>query len=254
MNRQLSRESVPSTAVAAPPGVGQRGRRWLRGWAIQVALATLLLGFLGAAGGRLVTPPGLFEKAIQVLEASSADLARYDLGVGVSLPLRAPGFVGLEQVAERVWSAAGLGDVRPQVTADQGADLLHLSWTAEQGSQAWRAVVLREEGASSAFAWLRASGTSYQGLERQAGLLLDAARRLSVASRGYLYVRLEGRYDESMGPAAREAMAVSLARVAGEDGALRVAVAAGPGGARLVIETAGPLRAELPLPTYTQVR
>ncbi|WP_144440526.1 hypothetical protein [Limnochorda pilosa] len=254
MHRQVS--TVPAATAPQPDAPSAGGAVWrrARGYAIQAVLVTSLIGLLAGAGGRLAMPPGLFDRAIDAFEASDARLTRYQLGAGAALTAPGPGFVGLERVVARAWGAAGRDGQAPRVRAGQEGDLLSLTWEGGDAVQGWRVTALRENGAPSTFVWLGVEGASAAGLRRQAERLLRAARTLAPSSQVSLHVHLEGSYDEAMGRAAREALAASLARVAGEGSPLSIRLASSAEGARLVIETTGLPAAYLPLPTYSQVR
>lgn len=220
----------------------------------QAAVVTLVLLFLQGAGGRLVMPPGLFDRAIQAFHTSTAQLVAYDLGAGSRVPVEGAGFSGLEQALARTWRAAALGEQRPPAVAAREGDVLILTWTGEEAWGRWQVTGLREDGSPWATLWVRAMGETTEGLHHDARRLLEASGRLRPAAGRWLYVRLEGRYPGTMSGPARQAVGASLARTLGPDPSLTVHLTADGDEARLIIETAGPSPEDLPLPTYAQAR
>lgn len=220
---------------------------------LQAMSVTLLMLVLQGAGGRLVTPPGLFERAVQAFHTSTAELVAYDLGVGVRLPVQGAGFAGLEQVLARAWNAARDAE-RDEMAAAREGDVLILRWTGNGPRGRWLVTGLREDGAPWATVWVRVQGATFDGLHAHAQRLRDVSDRLWPAAGRWQYVRLEGRYAGPMNAAARQAVGASLARALGPDPALSVHLTAAGDETRLIIETAGPSPEDLPLPTYAQVR
>lgn len=221
---------------------------------VQATFVTLLILFLQGAGGRLITPPGLFDRAIHAFHGSTAQLVAYDLGVGARLPVQGAGFAGLEQVLARAWNAAVPEAGRDEVAAAREGDVLILSWTGSGPWGRWQVTGLREDGAPWATVWVRATGATTEGLHAHAHRLLDVSNRLWPAAGRWHFVRLEGRYAGPMTAAARQAVGASLARAVGADPSLNVHLAAAGDETRLIIETPGPSPEDLPLPTYAQVR
>ncbi len=251
----VDRGLAPETGAAGArepsrPPVGRRLRQSL----IQAALATLVLLLLQGAGGRLEKPAGLFDRAILAFQTSTAHLVAYDLGAGSRLPVEGAGFRGLERLLDRVWQALARGGEPDHRVATREGDLLLLRGTRETAWGRWQVTVLREDGAPWATVWVRATGTSPEGLHHQARQLVRGSGRLQPAAGRWLYVRLEGRYPTPLSGPARQVVGASLARTLGPDPSLRIHLTAVDQTTQLVIESAGPSPADLPLPTYAQAR